>query len=106
MPLDTLTDALAQCAGVIGVDSGLSHVAVALNVPHVQLYNFDTAWRTGPVALALARQRSVFAQPQPSVEAVWQAWCAVQGAAQGVVQGVVQGLVQGVVHRPQQGLAI
>ena len=109
MPLDTLTDALAQCAGVIGVDSGLSHVAVALNVPHVQLYNFDTAWRTGPVALA--RQRSVFAQPQPSLEAVWQAWCAVQGAAQsaaqGVVQqGVVQGVVQGIVHRPQQGLAI
>jgi heptosyltransferase-1 len=34
--------------GVIGVDSGLSHIAVALDLPHVQIYNFDTAWRTGP----------------------------------------------------------
>jgi heptosyltransferase I len=72
MPLDALTDQLAQCAGVIGVDSGLSHVAVALDLPHVQLYNFDTAWRTGPQGLP--RQVSVFAQPEPSVEQVWLAW--------------------------------
>jgi len=70
--LDALTDALATCAGVIGVDSGLSHIAVALDLPHVQLYNFDTAWRTGP--LLNAHQCSVFAQPAPSVDAVWQAW--------------------------------
>ncbi len=70
--LDALTDALVACAGVIGVDSGLSHIAVALDLPHVQLYNFDTAWRTGP--LNRTRQRSVFAQPTPSVDAVWQAW--------------------------------
>ena len=30
--------------------------------------NFETAWRTGP--LGSAKQRSVFAQPSPSVEAV------------------------------------
>jgi heptosyltransferase I len=47
-------------------------VAVALDLPHVQLYNFDTAWRTGPQGLP--RQLSVFAQPEPSVEQVWQAW--------------------------------
>ncbi len=70
--LDALTDALVACAGVIGVDSGLSHIAVALDLPHVQIYNFDTAWRTGP--LNRTRQRSVFAQPTPSVGAVWQAW--------------------------------
>lgn len=75
LALDALTDALATCAGVIGVDSGLSHIAVALDLPHVQLYNFDTAWRTGP--LAGTRQCSVFAQPAPSVEAVWQAWLSV-----------------------------
>jgi heptosyltransferase-1 len=72
--LDVLTDQLARTAGVIGVDSGLSHIAVALNLPHVQLYNFDTAWRTGPHA---PRQCSVFASPCPSVDAVWQAWQAV-----------------------------
>lgn len=70
--LAALTDVLAQCAGVVGVDSGLSHIAVALNLPHVQIYNFDTAWRTGPVSGG--RQRSVFARPTPSLDAVWLAW--------------------------------
>ena len=72
LSLDALTQALAQCTGVIGVDSGVSHIAVALDLPHVQLYNFDTAWRTGPDTGG--RQVSVFAQPAPTVEAVWQAW--------------------------------
>lgn len=76
LALDALTDRLAACAGVVGVDSGLSHIAVALDLPHVQIYNFDTAWRTGPVpaATGVARQCSVFAQPSPTVDAVWQAW--------------------------------
>ncbi len=76
MPLDALTDLLATCAGAIGVDSGLSHIAVALDLPHVQIYNFDTAWRTGPVHQAA--QTSVYAQPQPGVDQVWQAWLQVQ----------------------------
>lgn len=73
--LDALTDTLAHCAGVVGVDSGVSHIAVALGLPHVQIYNFDTAWRTGPEGDA--RQVSVFAQPCPSVETVRQAWDAL-----------------------------
>ena len=73
LPLNALTRELARCAGVIGVDSGVSHIAVALDLPHVQLYNFDTAWRTGPDSAA-GRQLSVFAQPAPGVDAVWQAW--------------------------------
>jgi heptosyltransferase-1 len=84
LSLDALTDALSTCAGVIGVDSGLSHIAVALNLPHVQLYNFDTAWRTGPVGLpnegCEPHQCSVFAQPAPAVDAVWQAWLSVRAA--------------------------
>ena len=73
--LDALVDALGACVGVVGVDSGLSHIAVALDLPHVQLYNFDTAWRTGPLTgAAPSRQLSVFATPVPSVTAVWQAW--------------------------------
>ena len=76
MGLDALTDTMAQCAAVVGVDSGLSHIAVALGLPHVQIYNFDTAWRTGPHSTApkAARQVSVFDTPCPTVEAVWQAW--------------------------------
>lgn len=72
MALDALTDTMATCAGVVGVDSGLSHIAVALGLPHVQIYNFDTAWRTGPQRDA--NQRSVYAPGGPGVDAVWQAW--------------------------------
>jgi heptosyltransferase-1 len=79
LELDALTAALSRCAGVVGVDSGLSHIAVALDLLHVQIYNFDTAWRTGPQVGA--RQCSVFAQPTPSVDAVWQAWLAVSTGA-------------------------
>ena len=78
LDLGALTDRLAGCAGVIGVDSGLSHIAVALDLPHVQIYNFDTAWRTGPSS---PRQRSVFASPTPSLESVWDAWQAARAAA-------------------------
>jgi heptosyltransferase-1 len=88
LALDALTDALANCSGVIGVDSGLSHIAVALDLPQVQIYNFDTAWRTGPLAGQpgarsgpAPRQLSVFAQPTPSVDAVWQAWESVLAAS-------------------------
>ena len=84
-PLDELTPALARCSGVIGVDSGPSHIAVALDLPHVQIYNFDTAWRTGPVAMpgqpGRARQVSVFAQPAPPVDAVWHAWLGCLGSS-------------------------
>jgi len=72
LDLGRLVDRMAGCAGAIGVDSGLSHVAVALDLPHVQIYNFDTAWRTGPIDGE--RQRAVYAQPTPSVDTVWQSW--------------------------------
>ncbi len=71
LDLARLADRLAGCTGVVGVDSGLSHIAVALDLPHVQVYNHDTAWRTGPQA---PHQVSVVGQPHPPLEAVWQAW--------------------------------
>ena len=78
LPLDAVVRALAQCSSVVGVDSGVSHLAVALNLPHVQLYNVDTAWRTGPDPMnSQGRQVGVFALPTPSVAAVWSAWQAV-----------------------------
>lgn len=78
LALDALTDRLATCHGVIGVDSGLSHIAVALDLPHVQIYNFDTAWRTGP--LDTPHQCAVYAPPVPDVDSVWQAWLACSQA--------------------------
>lgn len=80
MAIDSVCDALAACAGVVGVDSGLSHIATALDLPHVQIYNFDTAWRTGPLAehgASAPRQCSVYASPHPSGDSVWQAWLRV-----------------------------
>ncbi|MDB5743572.1 MAG: lipopolysaccharide heptosyltransferase [Polaromonas sp.] len=87
LPLDALTRQIAQCTGVIGVDSGVSHIAVALDMPHVQLYNFDTAWRTGPPS-ASGRQVSVFAQPAPTVDAAWDAWLACLAAAKATPAGL------------------
>lgn len=81
--LEDLLTVMGKSAGVVGVDSGLSHMAVTLDLPHVQIYNFDTAWRTGPVAadkLQSARQVSVYAQPTPSLDDVWLAWSQVFAA--------------------------
>jgi heptosyltransferase I len=78
MNLDALTGLMQQAQGVIGVDSGLSHIAVALNLPHVQIYNFPTSWRTGPQASrGQVHQLSVEPAPgasTPSLDAVWNAW--------------------------------
>jgi len=53
-----LAQGMVQTQGSVGVDSGLSHLSVALGLVHVQIYRFDTAWRTGP--LGCAYQQSVF----------------------------------------------
>jgi heptosyltransferase-1 len=75
MTLDALTDRMGATHGVVGVDSGLSHIAVALGVPHVQIYNFPTSWRTGPQAgHGHLHQTSVEGSPTPSLDAVWSAW--------------------------------
>jgi len=72
--LDAVVDRLAGVQGVIGVDSGLSHIAVALGLPHVQIYNFPTAWRTGPLpSHGHHHQVVVQARPHPTPDAVWSA---------------------------------
>ena len=81
MDLDALIDRMAGMAGAIGVDSGPSHIAVALDLPHVQIYNHPTAWRTGPQARHGHRhQVSVEAVTTPTVDDVWAAWQAVRRA--------------------------
>ena len=89
MRLDALADRLAESQGVVGVDSGISHIAVALDLPHVQIYNFPTAWRTGPQAAhghlhQVSAQGTAAVPPVPSVpsvDAVWAAWQQVCAAA-------------------------
>jgi len=79
MELGAFIDRLAATAGVIGVDSGPSHIAVALGLPHVQIYNHPTSWRTGPQPRHGAGQQvAVEDEPTPGVGAVWTAWNAVQ----------------------------
>jgi heptosyltransferase I len=75
MSLADMLEPLAKSVGVIGVDSGISHMAVALNLPHVQLYNFPTAWRTGPQpSHGHVHQVSLQGQPFPELDVVWQSW--------------------------------
>jgi heptosyltransferase-1 len=57
------------------VDSGLSHLAVALNLPHVQIFSQPRAWRAGPVGQP--HQVAVGGEGAPDVETVWAAWQAV-----------------------------
>jgi heptosyltransferase-1 len=85
MALDALADHMAPAQAAIGVDSGLSHLAVALDLAHVQLYNFPTAWRTGPQARhspagQAAHLVSVGGDAVPTLDEVWSAWCQVAAA--------------------------
>lgn len=75
MGLPQLWQTMAQTRGVIGVDSGVSHMAVALNLPHVQIFSQDRAWRAGPVGCA--HQVSVGGSQAPTADQVWQAWTQV-----------------------------
>ena len=72
MDLAQVLDCMAQAAGVIGVDSGLSHLAVALDLPHVQIFSQPRAWRAGPVGQL--HQVAVGGDAAPSVDTVCQAW--------------------------------
>jgi heptosyltransferase-1 len=79
MSLDALADQMAPARAAIGVDSGLSHLAVALDLAHVQLYNFPTAWRTGPQARhspagEAAHLVSIGGDSVPTLDEVWSAW--------------------------------
>lgn len=73
--LGDLSNLMSNCFGAIGVDSGVSHLAVALDLAHVQIYNFPTDWRTGP--LPCPYQSSIFDHPTPSVDRVWNEWLTV-----------------------------
>ena len=72
MKLDALARRMAGCIGVIGVDSGLSHLAVALDLCHVQIFSQPRVWRAGPVGVAY--QLPVGGDAAPPPDAVWNAW--------------------------------
>jgi heptosyltransferase-1 len=81
LKLSQLWPLMAQSRGVVSVDSGLGHLAVALDLPVVQLFSQPRIRRAGP--LGRAHQTAVGGDHAPSVDETWQAWlrCAQAGGA-------------------------
>ena len=91
MDIGAFVDQLATTGAVVGVDSGPSHIATALGLRHVQIYNFPTAWRTGPQPRhGAAHQVSVEGRPTPDVDTVWSAWQATAPMSEGVAARVAR----------------
>jgi heptosyltransferase-1 len=82
--LADLLKVMATCRGVLGVDSGLSHLAVALDLPVVEIFSQARAWRAGPVGQA--HQCAVGGDHVPDVAEVWAAWQRCQQAASVAMQ--------------------
>jgi ADP-heptose:LPS heptosyltransferase len=66
---------MAECGGVIGVDSGLGHLAVALDLPTVIIFSQPRVARAGPIGRA--HQMAVGGDTAPEPPAVWAAWQSV-----------------------------
>ena len=71
-PLSVLAERMVHAYGVIGLDTGLSHLAVALNRRHVQLFSQPRIHRAGPQGGL--HQKAVGGQQAPTLDEVWQAW--------------------------------
>jgi heptosyltransferase-1 len=66
-----------QSAAVIGLDTGLSHLAVALNKPCVHIFLHDRAWRAGPMddaVLGKPHQVHVGQSITTHFDDVWRSW--------------------------------
>lgn len=76
--LSALWPQMARSRGVVSVDSGLGHLAVALDLPVVQLFSQPRIQRAGP--LGRAHQAAVGGDHVPAVDEVWQAWLRCEAA--------------------------
>jgi heptosyltransferase-1 len=72
MGLPALLAQMRGCSGLIGVDSGVAHMGVALDLPVVEIFSQPRAWRAGPVGRP--HQRSVGGEGAPSAAEVIAAW--------------------------------
>jgi heptosyltransferase-1 len=79
MSLAELKTHMASAALVVGVDSGLSHLAIALNLPVVQIFSQPRVARAGPVGRA--HQQAVGGERAPQPDEVWPACQQVLAAA-------------------------
>ena len=78
MSIPELATLLAQAKAVVGVDTGLSHLAVALNTPTVALYTATDPGLTGVLGSGYCKNLGGKAQ-QPSVQSVLDALQPVLG---------------------------
>ena len=81
MDLASLRLAMAQASLVVGVDSGLSHLAIAQHLPVVQIFSQPRVARAGPVGYL--HQEAVGGESPPTVDDVWAAHVRVLHAAPG-----------------------
>jgi heptosyltransferase-1 len=72
MRLPALLEVMRGCSGLIGVDSGVAHMGVALDLPVVEIFSQPRAWRAGPVGRA--HQCSVGGDMAPGAAEVIAAW--------------------------------
>ena len=80
--LDMLLERLGAAHGVVGVDSGLARVAVALGLPVVQVYLQPNAWYSGPQrAHGRRHQLPIGGDAVPTVDEVWATWRRALAAA-------------------------
>ena len=82
MRLSDVLSHMANCRAVVSVDSGLGHLAVALNLPVVQLFSQPRIARAGPVGAS--HQCAVGGDHVPSVDEAYQAFtvCMAAGSPQ------------------------
>jgi heptosyltransferase-1 len=76
MSTGMLVDRIAACHAVIGIDSGPSHLAAALDIPHVRIHNRSVG---AALAASLPQHHAVVGgDAPPSVDAVWACWRQVE----------------------------
>lgn len=63
MRLTQLATLLKGAHGVIGLDTGLMHMAVALSVPTLGIYTDTELWRVGPFPSAKAKANAIGGKP-------------------------------------------
>jgi heptosyltransferase I len=72
MGLPALLETMRGCSGLVGVDSGVAHMGVALDLPVVEIFSQPRAWRAGPVGRP--HQRAVGGERAPDASEVIAAW--------------------------------
>ena len=72
LKLSALWPRMADSRGVVSVDSGLGHLAVALDLPVVQLFSQPRIRRAGPIGRA--HQAAIGGDHVPAIDEAWQAW--------------------------------